>query len=159
APPHDQLLRLHAIKRGQCLAQRRRLRIGITAAAGVGIGRIAPGRFVGIEPDLAIELRAARRAVSGEIAQVLAHQREHVACCPVHPASGESALSNRRRTALACASSPSASASVTAQGPIAPIPAALADCTLTRFWKLATETPLQARAAPPVGSTWLVPLQ
>src|SRR5690606_31712907 len=107
----------------------------------------------------AIELRAARRAVAGEIAQILAHQRKHVARRRVHAASGVSARSSRKRTALACASSPSASARITAQGPIPSIPPALAACTLTKFWKLDTETPLQARAAPPVGSTWLVPLQ
>src|SRR5690606_37822047 len=156
---HDQLRGIDAIETGQRRAQRCRLRVRITKAAGVRVCRIAPCRLVGVEPDLAIELRAARRAVTSEIAQILAHQREHVACGRVHAASGVSARSSRGRTALACASSPSASARITAQRPIASIPPALAVCTLTKFWKLATETPLQARAAPPVGRTWLVPRQ
>ena len=42
---------------------------------------------------------------------------------------------------------------------MAAMPSRLAACTLRKFWKLATLTPLQARAAPLVGSTWLVPLQ
>src|SRR3546814_16956160 len=50
-------------------------------------------------------------------------------------------------------------ASITAHGPIAARPSDAADCTLIAIWKLATVSPPTARAAPPVGSTWLVPLQ
>jgi hypothetical protein len=39
------------------------------------------------------------------------------------------------------------------------MPSAEADCTEIWFWKLATLTPEYARAAPAVGSTWLVPEQ
>ena len=54
---------------------------------------------------------------------------------------------------------PSASARVTAHRPIAPSPARVACCTVSDFMKLDTDSPLHARAAPPVGSTWLLPLQ
>src|SRR5690606_16014877 len=125
---------------GQRFAQRDRLRVGIAAAGAVAVGRVGPGRLVGVEPDFAVEGLRTRRAVAGEAAQVLAHQREHAV--GVHAASCAPALRSRRRTALACASSPSASARVTAQGPMAAMPAPLAACTLTKFWKLDTDTPL-----------------
>src|SRR5690606_12020218 len=158
ASPDQQLLRAHLVQVGQRLAQRGRLRIGIAPAGRAHVGRIGPGRFVGVEPDLALQPVAARRAVAGEAAQVLTHQGEH-APVAVHAASTAPALRRRRRTALACASRPSASARVTAQGPMAAMPAPVAACTLTKFWKLDTDTPLYACAAPAVGSTWLVPLQ
>ena len=63
-------------------------------------------------------------------------------------------LSARR----ACASRRSARASVAAVGPM-PQAGGCDRLHADRFWKLATLTPLKARAAPPVGNTWLVPLQ
>src|SRR5690606_16985556 len=122
----------------------------VTPAGAAGIAGAGPCGLVGVEPDLALQPLPARRAVTGETAQVLAHQVEHRA---------HATASSRSRTAFACASNPSAPASVTAQGPMPATPAGVASCTLMKFWKLATDTPLQARAAPLVGSTWLVPLQ
>src|SRR5690606_15060085 len=101
----------------------------------------------------ALQRVAARGAVAAKPAQVLAHQ------CEQGFAAHAAAPCRRSTTALACASSCSARARVTAQSPMARLPSRLAACTLTKFWKLATLTPLHARAAPLVGSTWLVPLQ
>src|SRR3546814_10409261 len=90
-----------------------------------------------------------------EPAQVLAQQVQHVAGRRAHAG----ASSSRSATARRCASRPSALASITAHGPIAASPSGAAACTLIAIWKLATDSPPTARAAPPVGSTWLVPLQ
>ena len=42
---------------------------------------------------------------------------------------------------------------------MAAMPRGFTSCTVIDTWKLATFTPLLKRAAPLVGSTWLVPLQ
>src|SRR5690606_22053356 len=152
AAAHQHLRRLAAVKSRQRLHQRGRPRVAIAAAAAARIGRVGPGAFVGVEPDLAIQRVAARGTVAAEAAQVFADQGKQVVAHAAAP-------SRRRATALACASSRSARAMVTAQSPMARMPSRLAACTLTKFWKLATLTPLQARAAPLVGRTWLVPLQ
>ncbi|KAG1205516.1 hypothetical protein G6F35_011586 [Rhizopus arrhizus] len=136
ATADQQLLRRHAVQRCQALTQRQRLRFRIAPAAACGIGRIGPGRFVGVQPDLTLHRRAARRAVAGEGLQIPAHQRQHI----VNGA--HAATSMRSATARSCASSPSARAMMRAQPPIAARPSALALCTLIRFWKLATLTPL-----------------
>ena len=134
AAPDQQLLRRHAINLRQARAKRGWLRIRIAAAATLPVGRIGPRRFVGVQPHLATQGFAAGRLVAREIAQVRTHQGQDAA----HAA----ALRNRSATAWACAPSPSARASVKAQSPMAAMPARLADCTLTKFWKLDTLTPL-----------------
>src|SRR5690606_40708184 len=100
---------------------------------GLRIARIGPGRLIGVEPDIAVELGAARGGITGKVAQIGTHQIEHAA---------HDAASSRTATALACAPRPSARASVNAHGPMTAIPSALTACTLIWFWKLATLTPL-----------------
>ena len=126
------------------------LRVRITSQAGIGIGCIRPRRFVGVEPDRAVQRFAARGAVAGEAAQVLAQQVGHGRSCR-----RTSAASLRGRALPGLP-----------RAPVQPRPArslrgrcGSTACTLIAFWKLATLRPLMARAAPPVGSTWLVPLQ
>ncbi len=142
AAAEQHLLRRAGVQRRQRRTQRRRLRIRIAAIAGVAVGGIGPGRFVGVEPDLAAQRAAARRGIAGEVAQVVTDQRQHRARRRCFERRAHAALSIRSATALACASRPSARAMVTAQAPIAAMPARLALCTLTKFWKLATLTPL-----------------
>src|SRR5690606_4177854 len=139
--------------------QARWLRIRIAAAAAGRVGRIGPRAFVGVEPYLAAHVAGARRGVAAEAAQVLAHQRQQRVARRRPRRVHADASCMRSTTALACASSCSARARVTAQAPMASRPSRLAACTLTAFWKLPTLTPLHARAAPLVGNTWLVPLQ
>src|SRR3546814_6999327 len=93
--------------------------------------------FIGVEPDRAGHRLAARRAVTGEPAQVITQQVQHAAGRRTHA----SASNNRNATARRCASRPSALASITAHGPIAARPSDAADCTLIAIWKLATVSP------------------
>ncbi|CRR24236.1 hypothetical protein PAERUG_E15_London_28_01_14_08446 [Pseudomonas aeruginosa] len=137
AAADQQLLRRHAVQRRQAFAQRQRLRLRIAPAAASRIGRIGPGRLVGVQPDLALHRRTACRAVAGERLQIRAYQRQHILDSRAH-----AATSMRNATARSWASRPSALAMMRAQPPIAARPAALALCTLIRFWKLATLTPL-----------------
>ncbi|MCW0450759.1 hypothetical protein NB706_003593 [Xanthomonas sacchari] len=80
ATAEQHLFRGAGVQLRQCGAQRRRLRVGIAAIAGVTIGSVGPGRLVGIEPDLALQRTAARGRIAGELAQVRADQRQHGAC-------------------------------------------------------------------------------
>jgi pyruvate dehydrogenase E1 component beta subunit len=63
----------------------------------------------------------------------------------------------RIRTAFACASRPSQSASVTTIGPSLRSPAGVTSCEVMCFWKESVLTPLNCRAYPFVGSVWFVP--
>lgn len=135
AAADQQLLGRTPVQLRQRRTQALGLRIGIATRAGVGIGRISPGRLVGVEPHIALQRTRARRRITCKCAQIVTHQIHYR--CRAH-----AATPMRSATALACASRPSARARITAHAPIPSIPALLAACTLTMFWKLATLTPL-----------------
>src|SRR5579872_4642068 len=70
---------------------------------------------------------------------------------------GDIARQRRSATESACASSPSARASVTAAGPIAFKLASVRRMSEVRFMKSSVPSPEEKRALLPVGSTWLGP--
>jgi len=150
AAGHQQVIGIDTIQTSQCAAQRLRLRIRIAAQGTAGIGQRSLGRFVGVEPDFALHSLAASRRVAGELAKVVAQQFLRGA---------HAGTARRNCTARAWACRPSASARVMAHGPMLPMPTRLAVCTVRDFMKLDTDKSLQARAAPPVGKTWLLPEQ
>ncbi|MNV37273.1 hypothetical protein D3C71_1287860 [compost metagenome] len=135
ATADQQLFGGAAVQLGKPIAQCCRLRVGIAARATRGVGGVGPRRFIRVEPDIPDQRTAARRGIAGKRPQVCTHQREE-------GGSAHAAASMRRVTAFSWASRPSARASTRAHSPIAAMPAAVADCTLIRFWKLATLTPL-----------------
>ena len=87
-----------------------------------------------------------RMLVKGATADEIKKAHAGFPCCV-------SIRANRRVTARSCAANCSARASVAASGPMARRPSRETSCTVMDFWKLATESPLHARAAPCVGNT------
>src|SRR5690606_4597736 len=79
------------------------------------------------------------------------------ACGRTRLGSGGGVHFRRSSTDLACAGRPSARASATAAGPMAPSEPSGTEMKLVRFMKSSTDRPLAKRARRPVGSTWFGP--
>src|SRR3546814_16838026 len=90
--------------------------------------------FIGVEPDRAGHRLAARRAVTGEPAQVITQQVQHAAGRRTHA----SASNNRNAPAPRCAPRPPALASLPAHGPIAAGPSGAGDWPCIEVWTLET---------------------
>src|SRR3546814_21057142 len=100
---------------------------------------------MGCEAERGGHRLAARRAVTGEPAQVITQQVQHAAGRRTHA----SASNNRNATARRCASRPSALARITAHGPLAASAPDASTCTLIEIRHLATVTPPTPPPAPP----------
>src|SRR6185312_10480510 len=159
AAPDQQSIGLDAIQFGEAGTQRRGLRIRIAVPTVLTTLR-RPGRLVGVQPDVAAMRLHARGGIRLQGPDFRSCKLDGIHATDL-PATKALSSSTDSRVVMArrCASSPSAAANVAAHGPTARSASGAHVCTVTCFWKLATDTPLQLRAQPCVGNTWLLPLQ